>query len=135
MDVRNCKSCGKMFNYITGAPICPACNSEVEKKFQRVKEYVQENKSVPLSKIAEDNEVTVSQIKRWVREERLIFSEDSMVTIECENCGKSIRTGRFCDRCKEELHSGFTESISPKIQPNQPKKKSNSARMRFLDQD
>ena len=78
MDVRNWKSCGKMFNYISGAPLCPGCNAELEKKFQKVKEYIQENKSVPLSKIAEDNEVTVNQLKRWVREERLIFSEDSV---------------------------------------------------------
>ena len=136
MDVRNCKSCGKMFNYISGAPLCPGCNAELEKKFQKVKEYIQENKSVPLSKIAEDNEVTVNQLKRWVREERLIFSEDSMVAIECENCGRTIRTGRFCDKCKEQLHAGLTNSIQPKAQPMiQPKKQSNAAKMRFLDRE
>lgn len=136
MDVRNCKICGKMFNYISGAPLCPNCNAELEKKFQKVKEYIQENKSVPLTKIAEDNEVTVNQLKRWVREERLVFSEDSMVAIECENCGRTIRTGRFCDKCKEQLHAGFTETIQPKVQPlTQKKKQSEEARMRFLDKN
>ena len=89
-----------------------------------------------LSKIAEDNEVTVNQLKRWVREERLIFSEDSMVAIECENCGRTIRTGRFCDKCKEQLHAGLTNSIQPKAQTMiQPKKQSNAAKMRFLDRE
>lgn len=136
MEVRNCKGCGKMFNYISGAPLCPGCNAELEKKFQKVKEYIQENKCVPLSKIAEDNEVTVSQLKRWVREERLVFSEDSMVAIECESCGRTIRTGRFCDKCKEQLHSGFSNTIKPKEEPLIPQKKqSQEARMRFLDKN
>lgn len=134
MDVRNCRSCGKMFNYINGVPLCPACMTKLEEKFQQVKEYVQENKVVPLNKIAEDNDVTVNQIKRWVREERLVFDEDSMVTIECESCGRSIRTGRFCDKCKEQLHSGLSDSIREKQKPLiQPKKQSHEARMRFLD--
>ena len=133
MDVRNCKSCGKMFNYISGAPLCPACQAVLEEKFQKVKEYIQENKAVPLTKIAEDNDVTVSQIKRWVREERLVFAEDSMVAIECESCGRTIRTGRFCDKCKEQLHNGFSDTIREKTPLIQPKKQSHEARMRFLD--
>ena len=134
MEIRNCRDCGKMFNYINGAPLCPTCMAKLEEKFQQVKEYVQENKAVPLNKIAEDNDVTVNQIKRWVREERLVFTEDSMVTIECESCGRSIRTGRFCDKCKEQLHSGLMDSIREKKQPLiQPKKQSHEARMRFLD--
>ena len=43
MDVRNCKNCGKMFNYI-GKPICPSCEKMLEEKFQEVKEYIKEHK-------------------------------------------------------------------------------------------
>ena len=32
MDVRNCKKCGKLFNF-TGEPLCPACAKELESKF------------------------------------------------------------------------------------------------------
>ena len=39
MNVRNCKECGRLFNYIAGPPICPACKEELEKKFQKAKEY------------------------------------------------------------------------------------------------
>ena len=37
MDVRNCKQCGRLFNFIGGAPICPECNKAAEDKFDDVK--------------------------------------------------------------------------------------------------
>ena len=68
MDVRNCKKCNKLFNYI-GKPICPSCEKLLEDKFQEVKQYVKEHKEAPITVVAEENDVSVNQIKRWVREE------------------------------------------------------------------
>ena len=42
MNVRNCRKCGKIFNYVSGLPICPACRDEAEKKFQVVKKFIRE---------------------------------------------------------------------------------------------
>ncbi len=95
MDVRNCRQCGRLFNYLGGPPICQACREAVEEKFQQVKEYVRNNPGSNIQMVAEDNDVTVQQIRQWIREERLEFSPDSQVGIECECCGASIRTGRF----------------------------------------
>ena len=33
MDVRNCKQCNKVFNYIGGVPLCPDCVKKAEDKF------------------------------------------------------------------------------------------------------
>ena len=33
-DVRNCRKCGKIFNYIGGAPICPACRKRRKRIFR-----------------------------------------------------------------------------------------------------
>ena len=30
MNVRNCRKCGKIFNYIAGPFVCPACREELE---------------------------------------------------------------------------------------------------------
>ena len=38
MDVRNCKDCGKLFNYIGGAPLCQTCLKKLDDKFVQVKE-------------------------------------------------------------------------------------------------
>lgn len=91
MNVRNCRKCGKLFNYISGMPICPACKDKLEEKFQAVKKYIRENRLADIKQVAEDCEVEVGQIQQWIREERLEFTEDSPVKIPCENCGASIR--------------------------------------------
>lgn len=37
MNVRNCKKCGRMFNYVMGQVICPRCKEDQEAKFLEVK--------------------------------------------------------------------------------------------------
>ena len=101
MEVMNCKKCGKMFNYIVGAPICPACAKAVEEKFKEVKEYVYDHPLVSLKELSDVMEVSIPQIRKWIREERLSFAEDSPIGIDCEGCGCNIKTGRFCPACKE----------------------------------
>ena len=102
MDVRNCKNCGKLFQYV-GKPLCPACNKKLEDKFFEVRDYIYENPTANMSQVSEEMEVPIQQIKKWVREERLAFSKDSGITISCEKCGKPILTGRFCNECKKKM--------------------------------
>lgn len=58
---------------------------------------MRQNPNTPIQVVSEDNDVSVKQIKQWVREERLVFSEDSPLGLECEGCGTIIKTGRFCE--------------------------------------
>ena len=97
MDVRNCKGCGKLFNYMSGAQLCPECRAKLEKKFSSVKDYIGEHPQASISQVAEDMDVSVKQIKQWVKEERLILSEASLDGVLCEPCGRPITSGRFCD--------------------------------------
>ena len=134
MDVRNCRKCGKIFNYVAGAVICPACRECQETEFQRVKEYIRENKQVTIPMIARECEVGAHQIRQWIRQERLVFSDDSVIGINCESCGKTIKTGRFCEICKAEIARGLNanfskEEVSEVMKPTG----SRSARMRFLE--
>ena len=132
MDIRNCKNCGKMFNYIN-KPFCPTCEKMLEDKFVEVKAYIREHGTASIDEVAEENDVSVKQLRRWIREERLSFSEDSGVGIECENCGAMIRTGRFCEACKNMIGNNLSSAIhKPAPEPAAPKKKE-GARMRFLD--
>ena len=81
MEVKNCRGCGRLFNYIGGGYLlCPACMDELDKKFTTVKEYIRENPKASLTQISEDNDVSVVQIERWVREERLVFADDERIT-------------------------------------------------------
>ena len=107
MNVKNCRKCGRMFNYIAGPPICPACREQIEKKFEEVKEFVRKNKTATMNEIAENCHVEKRQIEQWVREERLIFAEGSPIKLYCETCGAPILTGRYCEKCKKDQASTF----------------------------
>ena len=135
MDVRNCRKCGKLFNYAMGPIICPQCKENLEEKFQEVKQYVFDNKGCGITEVSEACDVSPKQIKQWLREERLQFSEDSAVVLNCENCGAGIRSGRFCDKCKtnmtQELKNAYKKEPAPT--PQKPKDRKDSAKMRYLD--
>ena len=133
MNVRNCRKCGKLFNYAMGPIICPQCRDELEEKFKQVKAYISEHNGCGIQEVARECEVEVSQIQQWLREERLQFSEDSMVQLTCESCGTTIRSGRFCEKCKNEMANGFSNAIRPTAPPPVEKKETKEApRMRFL---
>lgn len=135
MNVRNCKSCGSIFNYVAGQVICPACREKLEKKFQEVKEYIRENKGVGIKEVAEACEVDTGQIRQWLREDRLELSADSAIYLTCESCGKPIRSGRFCEKCTVNMTRSLQDVLNagkPAASAKPVKNEGESAKMRFL---
>lgn len=132
MEVRTCKQCKRLFNYVSGSPLCGACRDALEQKFITVKEYVREHPHDGINEVAKENDVSTNQIRRWIREERLEFSDDSGVGLDCENCGKTIRTGRLCQACKEKL-IGSANDLYKTGDSVVDKKHREAARMRFLE--
>lgn len=124
MDVKVCKNCRRLFNYVYGPEICPECYrllsqnkveptnasevsvintlvSEEDAKFVKIRDYIMMNPKATVSQIAEANDITPAKLFEWIRAERLEFSEDSpQAWFKCEKCGAKIRSGRFCNRCK-----------------------------------
>ena len=134
MNVRNCKKCGKMFNYAVGPIICPQCREAQEAKFQEVKKYIQEHPRCGIPQVSEECDVEVGQIQQWLREERLEFGSESMVVLQCENCGAQIYTGRFCEKCKNSMANSLNAAFKPAAPKAEPKKDlKENPRMRFLD--
>lgn len=134
MNVRNCRKCGKIFNYVVGPFICPSCREAQEAKFQEVKKYVEEHKGASIPEVAEACEVEVSEIHQWIREDRLQFAEDSPIRIACESCGTMIRSGRFCEACKNDMAHNLSSAYK-KATPEAPKQQKSVRdrdKMRFL---
>ncbi len=124
MDVRVCKNCRRLFNYVYGPDLCPECsrlaleirqepkgnllsntaiplNSEDEIKYEQVKEFIVNNPKVTVAQIAEALQISPSKLYEWIKDERLEFSDDSSsVWFTCEKCGIKIKSGRLCNRCK-----------------------------------
>ena len=134
MNVKNCKNCGRLFNYIAGPPICPNCKEEIEKKFQKAKEYVRNTAHATVSMVAEECEVPETQVKQWIREERLVFTDAAIGGVTCEVCGEPITTGRFCAKCKTKMMNDLSGAVKkPEAAPAIQKREKENPRMRFLD--
>ncbi|MDP4094777.1 MAG: MerR family transcriptional regulator [Bacillota bacterium] len=107
-DVRNCRKCGKIFNYIGGMPICPVCKDKEEEDFKKVKEYLYQNPGATMSEVSQVLDVSVERIKAYLKDGRLeIVGDEANIILECEACGKSIKTGRFCNECQKNLSKEF----------------------------
>lgn len=134
MNARNCRKCGKLFNYVSGPPICMACREALEVKFQEVKNYIRDNRHATIPQVSEACDVSTNQIQQWLREERLQLGEGSGITLFCENCGTAIVTGRFCEKCKNSMAHRLNNSIhKPEAAKPQPKKDPrDNPKMRFL---
>jgi uncharacterized protein len=124
MEVKVCKNCRRLFNYIYGPELCPDCAGmmantnteepktakksllkrpllEEEKKLDQVKEYILNHPKATVAQIAEANEVSANRLLDWVREERLEFSDDSEYAwFACAKCGVKIKSGIYCHRCR-----------------------------------
>ncbi|QHQ60213.1 flagellar protein [Anaerocolumna sedimenticola] len=124
MEVRVCKNCKRLFQYIYGPELCPECTKlvskekaepvnksltsalrpmvkEEEEKFEQVKDYIMAHPKATIVQIAEANEITPTKLFEWIREDRLEFSEESKYAwFVCEKCGTKIKSGRFCNHCK-----------------------------------
>ena len=137
MEIKNCRQCGRMMQYMgTGELICSDCKKKMDEKFAEAKTYLKENPGTNSTGLAKAIGVPLSQVNKWVREERLVFSEDSPIGIDCERCGKMIKSGRFCPECKtamvNEFSSGRKDGVSTTPVSNVGNG-SSKGRMRFID--
>lgn len=134
MEVKNCKECGRLYNYIGGTKrLCPVCMGKLEDKFQEVKQFIEDNRSAPMNVVSQECDVSTKQLEQWIREERLTVDENSPLGVSCEKCGRSIKFGRLCDNCKKNLENVVSNLYKGEDIKRQPKTSDKSARMRFID--
>ncbi|MEN8906177.1 MAG: MerR family transcriptional regulator [Clostridiales bacterium] len=134
-DVRNCKSCGKMYTYVSSV-ICDDCVKKEKDDFKKVKEYLYDNPKSSMTEVSQALEISTKKLTRYLREGRLeIDSADSNMFLGCQSCGKSIKSGRYCDECEKNLKSSLSGAVSETKQKlyNESKEKSKAIGMRYLN--
>jgi len=57
MNVRNCRKCGRLFNYALGPIMCPQCKEAMDAKFKEVKEYIQKHPGCGMNDVARECDV------------------------------------------------------------------------------
>jgi len=128
-----CTVCkGKMFYVDSGRYECRACGHEELDDFGKVKQFLEENGPTPVLQIAYATGVTAEIIELFLKKGRLEIPEGSKYYLHCERCGCSIRYGRYCPSCVQELVGGiknlFCEEMGEK-----PKSGEMSGKMHFLN--
>ena len=113
MELKNCRRCNKVFTYMAGLPICPACAKEDERIFDEVSEYIRENPGAPLSAVSNELNISYDKLLKYVKEGRLqIRAENGGFYRFCEKCGEMITDGKFCKHC--EYHISTVLDVSKK---------------------
>lgn len=114
MEVRNCRKCRRLFNYLGGKPYCPACRDALEMQFLKVRDYIRDNPRDGIQEIADACEVEAVQIRDWIKEGRLEVTVSSGITLTCEKCGATILKGRFCDKCNQKMADSLGALVTGK---------------------
>ena len=135
MDVRNCRECRRLFQYQGyGDILCPTCRKIDDEEFDKVKEFLRNNPGTNQKGVCEATGVDFNKILRWLREERLVTTDASGLGLKCEQCGKTICSGRLCDECKRKLALDF--GLNRKSDNDMPRNvgvSHKNQRMRFLN--
>lgn len=109
--ITQCKKCSKLYQSFGNAPYCPNCMEALEKSFELVKDYVYEHPLANAVEISQETGVPERDIFYFLKEGRLSVSENNGLLL-CENCGRSIMTGRYCEACQKKLERELQSSIS-----------------------
>lgn len=102
-EIRYCKICRKIFQYVSGPVYCPACRKIDEEEFEKVRTFLRDFPGANIREVTDNTGVSPNKISRWLKEERLEVSDSSPIALNCENCGVRIRSGRFCIECSKKL--------------------------------
>ncbi len=106
----NCSRCGRIFAY-QGKNICSKCIEKMEQDFVIVRKYVQKHAGAGIKEIEENTGVDEQTIIQFMREGRLV-SESVANILKCDNCGSSIKEGRYCEKCLYEINCKL-QSVMP----------------------
>lgn len=105
MQLTNCARCGRLFVKDSIRDICLDCYREEEEAFEKVRNFLKkrENRTASMAQVVEKTGVEEKQILKWIRSGRLRIVNFPNLQYPCENCGRPIKKGRFCDRCQKEF--------------------------------
>ena len=109
-ELKNCRNCGRMFSSKEGQEFCSKCRLEVEDHFKIVREFVYDNPGSTVKEVEDGTGVPREEILEYLREEKLELKQES-AALNCQRCGKAIKSGRMCNACARELKEGFSKAF------------------------
>ena len=71
MATRECARCRRLFEIMGVEDVCPVCTPLDQMEFQKIKDYLMEHQGASSSEVMQETGVSIRQIKRYLKEERL----------------------------------------------------------------
>ena len=117
MDIRNCRRCGKVFNFV-GSMVCNDCVQQEQEDFEKIRNYLFDHPNSITIDVSKATGVDPKVISRMLKEGRLLADNirvSDSDDLKCEKCGQAISKGRFCEKCVSEMKNDFQKAgnISP----------------------
>ncbi|SRR5260221_7947762 len=127
MNLANCSRCGKVYSAVPGGrEFCPACVKEEDSNYLKIFHYLSTRPAATAQEIAQDNEIDIKEIHRYVRENRLQLVKGNR-GLFCENCRIPIAQGKICGKCGEKPSDEMRVDIN-KFNENRQKHASKTER-------
>jgi len=101
----NCNMCGRFFESNGWSTFCPMCQKQLEEEYCKIREYLYIHPGAKVFEVSVVLEISIYKIKRFLKEGRLEIIEKNNTFLKCEDCGKSVCSGKYCDECiKKNAH-------------------------------
>lgn len=102
---RICKECGGIMIFKgVGEYQCEDCKARDYDDYGKVRAFLEEHKGANAAEVEAATGVKQKTIRLMLKESRLEVTENSKAFMNCERCGKIIRSGRLCPKCETEYH-------------------------------
>ncbi len=111
MDLINCKKCGRLFGSENGEVHCSKCRDNDDEDFKKVRDYLYDHPGASVQEVSEETEVSEQKIIKFLKQERIEIVEDENAVLGCERCGVSIKTGKYCEKCKNDLKKELSAAL------------------------
>lgn len=110
-----CTICGRMFQITGLRAVCPDCFEKDMRDFNTIRDYLYIHPRAKVFEVANNLDIPVPVIKRYLREGRLEIIEKENQFLKCEKCGKPICSGTQCDNCLKEAAHGYKSSYAGSV--------------------
>lgn len=110
-QLANCPNCNALFLKNSFQTVCNSCLKEEERSFEKVYKFPkkQENRQSTMIHIVEKTGVEEELILKFIRQKRIQLSNFPNLGYPCERCGTTIREGRYCQSCDQDLASQISQ--------------------------
>jgi ribosomal protein L32 len=99
-----CESCGDYLEYQgLGKYQCKTCGAVYLDDYGKVRDYLDTHGPAPAVVISKNTGVSRTVVNALLYEGRVEIPEGSTMYLNCEKCGCSLKFGRICPKCAQNM--------------------------------